>query len=132
LTAPAGLINPRSPHAYKVGIYSFAVRGTSYHKVAERQGDLSPGRQLRLVREPSNKFDSNAVAVYAWRGRAPVGYVNKQNAKRLAPVMDAGTDMVAVTLRGPGPGDTGLVPYVLVTERRLMEHLLRGTDITLE
>ena len=50
------------------------------------------------------------MAVYAWRGRAPVGYVNKQNAKRLAPVMDTGTGIVAVSLRGSGPGDTGLVP----------------------
>ncbi len=132
LSSPAGLINPKSPHAYKVGIYSFSVRGTNYRETAERQGDLSPGRQLRLVREPSNKFDPNAVAVHAWRGSAPFGYVNKQNAKRLALVMDAGTDVVAVSLRGTTAGVTGLVPYVLAAERRLMEHLLRDVGISLK
>lgn len=132
LSSPAGPISPKSPHAYKVGIYSFSARGTTHYECAERQGDLSSGRQLRLVREPSNKFDPNAVAVHAWRGRAPVGYVNKQNAKRLAPLMDAGADIVAVSLRGSGPGVTGLVPYVLAAERGLIEHLLRDTGITLE
>lgn len=132
LVSPRGLINPKSPHAYKRGIYSFSVRGTSYHERAERQGDLSPGRQLRLVREPANEFDPNAIAVHAWLGRAPVGYVNKLNAKRLAPVMDAGADVVAVSLRGSRQGLTGLVPYVLAAERTLMEHLLRDTGITLD
>ena len=70
--------------------------------------------------------------MHAWRGRAPVGYVNKQNAKRLAPLMDAGADLVAVSLRGSPPGVTGLVPHVLAAERGLIEHLLRHPGITLE
>jgi hypothetical protein len=47
---------------------------------------LTPGADLTLVREPDNKFDKNAVAVYA--GAERIGYIPKAKNVVLAQFMD--------------------------------------------
>lgn len=122
---PLGWVNPRSRTAYRVGVHSFAVAGTSHHEAAAKAGKFTPGSAVRLVREPDNPYDTNAVAVYAETGRRVVGYVPKGQARRLAKLMDAGTALVAVSVRGSGAGSDGARPHVLVCEPRLYEHLTR-------
>ena len=78
---------------------------------------------MRLEREPDNPHDSNAIAVYA--GRTKAGYVNKQTAARLARVMDAGLDILAISTRGARAGMDSNVPQILAGERRVMERLRR-------
>ncbi len=46
------------------------VTGRNFYKT---NIDLTPGMTLRLVREPDNEFDSDAIAVYAWDEK--IGYV---------------------------------------------------------
>ncbi len=69
---------------------------------------LTPGHAARLVREPANPADPLAVAVWvdddderSWR----VGYLDRTVAARLAPRIDAGTE-VSATIEGwlPEPG----------------------------
>ena len=59
---PSEMINPRSKQLHRLGIYSFGVRGVGYHEHAVRGGDFRPGRPVRLVREPDNEHDTNAIA----------------------------------------------------------------------
>lgn len=125
VVTPLGWVNPRSRTAHRAGLHSFVVAGTSHHEAAAKAGRFTPGSPVRLVREPNNAFDVNAVAVYAETGRRLAGYVPKGQAKRLAALLDAGTDLVAVTVRGSSAGSDGLAPHVLVCDRRLYEHLTR-------
>lgn len=124
------IVNPRSTQLYRAGVYSFKIRGTSYYERAVTQGDFSPGTMLTLVREPDNEFDPNAVAIYAPGVTQKAGYVNKMNARRLAPMFDQGDDLVAVSLRGDGPGSFDIVPHILVADRTLVEQLLGGGPST--
>jgi single-stranded-DNA-specific exonuclease len=58
---------------------------------------LQPGSPVRLVRQPDNEFDPNAVAVFAPDGEQ-VGYLNRRLASVLAPALDAGAEWdVSVT-----------------------------------
>jgi HIRAN domain-containing protein len=122
---PQEMVNPRSTSLYRLGIFSFRVRGTSYHESAARSGDFGPGRSVRLVREPDNQHDPNAIAVYAESGRKPIGYVNKQNAKRLAKLLDAGAEFAAISTRGGGPGREEISPVTLAARRDVLAHLTR-------
>lgn len=122
---PGAMVNPKSARLHKLGIYSFSVRGTSHHEQAVKSANLRPGKSVRLVREPQNPYDSNAIAIYAETGRHPIGYVNKQNAARLAKVMDAGQEIAAISTRGNGPGSVGLVPMILAARPEVLAHLMR-------
>jgi hypothetical protein len=121
----SGWVNPKSRTAYRAGLYSFAVAGTSHYKAATRAGRFTPGTPVRLVREPDNDYGSNAIAVYAENSNKIVGYVPKGQARRLAPLLDAGVDLIAVSVRGAIAGSDSITPHVLACERRLYRHLTR-------
>jgi hypothetical protein len=127
VVTPHGWVNPKSrTAASRAGLWSFVVRGTAHHERAVRRGDFSPGAPVRLVREPDNQHDPNAIAIYAAGARDVAGYVPRGYAKRLAKLLDAGAEMVAVSTRGAGAGRQGVSPQVLVVERVLWEHLNRA------
>jgi len=129
VVTPAGMVNPKSRTAWRSGLHSFQPRGTQHHAQAFRSANLSPGAVIDLQREPENPHDAHAVALYGHRARYPFGYVPATIAKRLSPLLDAGTELVAVSTRGAGAGRDGVVPQVLVCERRLYDHLTRpATD----
>lgn len=125
LSVPGGLVSFRSRTLPALGIYTFRVRGVSYHEQAIEAASLSPGAKLRLVREPENEFDPNAIAVHPNCGRGPLGYVNKQNAARIARRPDAGEDLVAITLSGSPRGSLGDPVTVLITTPGTLAHLRR-------
>ncbi|WP_446666807.1 HIRAN domain-containing protein [Flexivirga sp. B27] len=107
----------------KVGLWAIELRGLSHYQRANKAGDFSPGQPVRLMRQPSNEFDPNAIAVAAEGSRAVVGFFNRQAAKRFAPVLDAGgADLRAVSIEGDPPGEAGRV-IVLIAEPRLVEHV---------
>ena len=81
---------------------------------------------VRLAREPENPHDGNAIAVYAEGARRKAGYVPKGYAKRLAPLLDAGAEIVAVSVRGSGAGNDSTTPHILVCERVMFDHLNRA------
>lgn len=63
-----------------------------------------PGDPVRLVREPDNPYDEDAVAVYVKHGQ--IGYVSRDYLHWLAPMLDEGMDVKAIVhaVRG-GTGD---------------------------
>jgi hypothetical protein len=50
---------------------------------------LGPGSEMKLKRDPTNKFDKNAIRVMDSSG-VEVGWVSKEHAKSLAPLLDKG------------------------------------------
>ncbi|WP_423462176.1 HIRAN domain-containing protein [Promicromonospora sp. MS192] len=121
----AGTVNPRSARIYSMGIYCFGLRGTAYQGSAIKRGDYRLGKSVRLVREPDNEHDRNAVAVYAAGTATRGGYVNKMNAKRIAVRLDRGEELLAISVRGDGPGKEDLRPVILVASPRVIAHLTR-------
>lgn len=66
--------------------------------------EVEPGDEVQLEREPHNPHDANAIAVKV-RGDA-VGYIPREDAAVLAPLLDAGRQHVAIVhcIRGGVPG----------------------------
>lgn len=122
-TPGGGLINPKSTGLYKLDIFSLSVRGSSHYAAATKRAALSPGSTVRLVREPENEFDGNAIAIYANTGGSPIGYVNKMNARRLAKRLDSGEEFVAITTRGSAAGRDDEGTTVLITTPAILARL---------
>ena len=98
------LVSPSDRRLPRAGIYLSQLRGEAYHQSACRAGDFRPGASVRLVREPDNEFDPNAIGVYDGTGQHLAAYVNKQKARMLTRLIDAGKPVQAVSIRGTGPG----------------------------
>lgn len=85
-----------------------SIVGSSFHAGASNWiARLKQGQQLRLQREPTNKFDKNAIAVYTFQ--QCLGYVPRGLAVELAPIMDAGNEVSAVKSRDPKFGQSGVM-----------------------
>ncbi|KAG2129835.1 SNF2 family N-terminal domain-containing protein [Suillus bovinus] len=67
-----------------------SIVGVQYYK-----GLVGPGEEVRLVREPQNQYDRNAIEVRNIGG-TKVGHVPKAAAAKLAPLLDRG----AITVEG--------------------------------
>lgn len=71
-----------------------SIVGSSFHPGAGNWiMKLRGGEQLRLEREPGNKYDTNAIGVHIFQQH--LGYVSRGLAAELAPRMDAGLQITA-------------------------------------
>ncbi|XP_048555056.1 putative SWI/SNF-related matrix-associated actin-dependent regulator of chromatin subfamily A member 3-like 1 [Triticum urartu] len=68
---------------YLVGFVVSKIVGLKHYS-----GTLSGGERPSLIREPLNRYDSNAIAVHNSRGRQ-VGHIEGRTAKVLAPLLDS-------------------------------------------
>lgn len=98
------LVSPTDRRLARAGVFVSQLRGEAYRPASCKAGDFEPGSPVRLVREPANEFDPNAVAVYDHTGQHMAAYVNRQKARTLARLMDSGKPIEAVSIRGTGPG----------------------------
>ena len=64
------------------------VMGVSFEGRQDMVAGLVPGQELELQRQPENPHDSNAIAVHY--GTFHIGFLRKQIAKHLAPLIDGG------------------------------------------
>lgn len=69
------------------------VVGVTFEGRQEIIKQLNKSDIITLRREPTNKFDTNAIAVWSEKGQ--VGYIGKDYSSILAPMMDAGTQLEA-------------------------------------
>jgi hypothetical protein len=87
-----------------VGVTKKNEDGSSRQKIIKqcRKGD-----SLFLVRDPANKFDSNAIEVRK-KDATMVGYLSGELAEDIAPIMDGGKRLAATVLdvTGGGPGES--------------------------
>ena len=70
------------------------IAGSSHHKGRSHIPMMRPGDPLTLIREPHNRFDRKAIAVY--RGSAQLGYLPREMAAKIAIVMDCGVPVKAI------------------------------------
>lgn len=112
-----GLINPKGPGLRNLGLYASYARGADHYRSAYRAADLSKGKWIDLVREPENPHDKNAVSMCAPRSRIAFAYVQRGRAPAVARRIDAGEDMAAVSMRGPGKGRDDDSTFVLLGNR---------------
>jgi len=68
------------------GVRACSVAGVE-HRHREVQSDgFAPGRRLRLVPDPKNSFDPNAIEVRSADGKLMAGFVPREIASELAPL----------------------------------------------
>ena len=86
-------------------VLDFAIAGGWFHGLRAALADLAVGERLRLVAEPGNPYDSNAVAV--WRGSVKLGYVPRAANAPLAQMLAGGATVEAEITRffGSAPKD---------------------------
>ena len=82
------------------GLRVVTVAGAKLHHAdAVASESVEPGRPLELRRDPENAHDPNAIAVHPAGGGEQLGWVPRELAAELAPLLDAGGTWSAVSLR---------------------------------
>lgn len=73
-----------------MNVVSFKVAGVTFEGRQERIALLDVGDPVRLIPEPENPYDSNALAVHvAYAGVVlHVGYMPREEAAQVAPILD--------------------------------------------
>lgn len=68
---------------------------------------LTEGQELMLIREKDNKYDANAIAIYAdFEKKAhQIGYVKKELAEEMAKIIDSGHIIMAEITNITGGGE---------------------------
>lgn len=68
------------------------LRGVNFRPIEAKAivNQFEGGESLVLVREPGNQFDPNAIQVLDPETQIHLGYVAKEVAQELAPLMDEG------------------------------------------
>ena len=89
--------------------YSVIVAGTGFDGRASRiRLAVKPGMSVNLVREPSNPYDRNAIAVYlpvrAWftlflKANVHIGYIKKDRAEFFARRVQQGGQILSASVR---------------------------------
>jgi hypothetical protein len=118
------LVGPDDRRLPGAGIHVTQLRGQAYHQMGCRAGDFRPGAEVRLVRDPDDEFDPDAVAVYDDTGRHLAGYVSNQKARILSRLIDSGQPIEAVSMCGTGPGRSCDRVVVLAASPDVMRRLL--------
>ncbi len=85
-----------------------SIVGSSFYPGAGQAiANLRPGQQLRVEREPQNKYDANAIAVHYFNQK--LGHFPRGFAAEVAPLIDAGKSCVAHKSRDPRFAGTGVM-----------------------
>jgi hypothetical protein len=97
----------------------FPVRGAMRSEERRQACDrLAEGDSVKLEREPDNAHDANAILVIG-PDDCELGYVPREDACDIAPLLDAGAEAEATVRRLWETPDTGyVVPMVLVKVRQ--------------
>jgi len=78
--------------------FKIKVAGVTYENRQDTIKDLNEVvDELELVREPSNQYDENAIKIMIKESNIDIGYVPRNVAKALAPIMDSGEYEIQVT-----------------------------------
>lgn len=89
-----------APELAARGLRVAGVAGAGQHHADALVSDaVAPGCPLRLLRDPDNLHDPNAIQVHPDDGGDQVGWVPRELAAELAPELDAGRPWSAVVLR---------------------------------
>jgi single-stranded-DNA-specific exonuclease len=134
LFADAERILARGEYEHVADAESFHTKlaGVSFEGRQDVVARLAPGVVLRVVREPDNPFDANAVALLDPTG-AQAGFFNRRLAVALAPLMDAGAVFeVTVTEVTGGGADESRGVNVLVSREGAAQEAERDAEARTE
>ena len=83
----------------RILVLKTGIAGKQFHingaEEQKRLDELKPGDELKLYREPDNKYDEWAIAVYATE-KDMIGYVSRYKNETIARLMDVGKKFIAV------------------------------------
>jgi hypothetical protein len=79
------------------GMWNTEVAGVSHRHQALQGDGLQPLQRVLLRPEPANAYDGNAVAVYDASGQVMVGYVPRDLARDLRPLLASGGRLYGLT-----------------------------------
>ena len=88
----------RTLHYDNPDIEAFAVAGEQHRLDVLQDDAFAPGKPLRLVPEPDNPYDPNAVAVWDADQRLHVGYVPREKASDVAFRINSGEHLQCLTM----------------------------------
>lgn len=100
------------------------LRGEGHHQAECRAGDFTPGTPVRLVREPDNPHDPNAVAVHDHHRDGVAAYLDGTRAKAVSKVLDSGRPLAAVSTCGTRAGQPCEGITVVAASPDVLAHLL--------
>jgi HIRAN domain-containing protein len=113
LTAP--LLAAAQATTARIVIQDSPLAGFKYYDGKELWGELRVGDALRLVREPANPHDANAIRV-EWKERM-LGYVPRRDNAHLARQMDRGAAIEArITGLKPRPNGRHSLSYEIFVQ----------------
>jgi len=95
----AQLSNPGAERFRTGGWDDVEVRGLQYHTDLNTVKSIVAGEQLVLNREPDNRYDPNAIQVSTPAKREMIGYLDRDYARIIAPVLDEGVKFMATVAR---------------------------------
>ena len=99
----------------RIVIQDSPLAGFQYYDGKALWDELRVGDSLRLVREPANPHDANAIRV-EWKERM-LGYVPRRENAHLARQMDAGAAIEArITALQPRPNGRHLLSYEIFVQ----------------
>ena len=82
------------PLSHEILLFDSYVAGTAYVEDESIFDDIAEGDRLILQREPDNRFDENAIAVFDEKKRR-LGYIPEKDNVVFARLMDAGKYLTA-------------------------------------
>ncbi len=77
----------------RILVQSSPLAGSQYYAASEMWREMQVGDALKLIREPENRHDRNAIRV-EWRGHK-LGYVPRAENRAVAAALDQGDKLVA-------------------------------------
>ena len=93
------------PFQQEVFLLNCHIAGTSHSDAAKEKAEIiKPGLPLTLKREPANKYDGLAIAVYLSSGER-IGYVPQKHNSVISRLMDAGKLIFAKVTEAELKGD---------------------------
>ena len=101
-------------------IFAFRVVGMDFYEDPNKPFRFRNGQRIQAVREPDNKHDANAVAIYMGRPAKKIGYVNKQRAAWVATLLDSGQKLDGLIIQSKSAS-----PRVLLTTPEMLAYLQR-------
>lgn len=84
LTVSVNALASDKPRSFLLG--EMPVAGYKYYKGKKLEPLMEPGKELSLIREPENKYDEAAVAVYFEEKK--IGYLPRTENATIALLMD--------------------------------------------
>ncbi len=96
--------------------FNTKVAGVTFEGRQDLVAGLRAGEGLSLVREPHNPYDANAIAVRY--GTLDIGYLNRDLARKLAPLFDAGEHYSAEVRHITGGGTRSVGVNIWVERER--------------